>query len=232
MLFSGAEINRVEDTLTRLATAYGARADVYVIIYSIVVTLYFPGGRYVTQTRRTADRDDINFARLDRLNSFSRRCCRSPYTLEQFDRELEAIREDRAHPWILYAGYMIGAFSFSVFFGGSFADGLAAALFSLLIVLLQNTLGRYSANRILYTLVVSTVTGLGIGLCCQILPFLNQPMVMIGDIMLLNPGITMINAVREMMVGNTISGQIRFFESFSWALALAAGFMLGMRMVL
>lgn len=232
MLSSGAGINRVEDTLRRIAAAYGAQADVYVIIYSIVITLNFPGGRYVTQTRRTQDRDDINFARLDKLNSLSRRCCREPYTLEQFDRELDAIRADRTHPWIVYAGYMIGAFSFSVFFGGNFADGLAAALFSLLIVLVQNTLGRYSTNRILYTLVVSAITGLGIGLCCRILPFLNQPMVMIGDIMLLNPGITMINAVSEMMVGNTISGQIRFFESFSWALALAAGFMLGMRMAL
>ena len=45
MLQSGAEINRVEDTLTRLGEAYGATMDVYCIIYSIVVTMKLPDGK-------------------------------------------------------------------------------------------------------------------------------------------------------------------------------------------
>ena len=108
--------------------------------------------------------------------------------------------------------------------------GLAAALFSILSVFIQNSFGRYSGNRILYTMIVSAIVGTGIGILCRAAPVFNRPMVMIGDIMLLNPGVTMINAVREMMVGNTISGEIRLIESTTWALALAAGFMLAIHL--
>ena len=64
MLQSGAEINRVEDTLCRLGRAYGATPDVYVIVFSIAITLRFPGGVTVTQTRRVGDNDNIDFERL------------------------------------------------------------------------------------------------------------------------------------------------------------------------
>lgn len=240
MLQSGAEISRVEDTLSRLARAYGAVPDVYVIVFSIVVTLRFTdkegeknipvNNMSITQTRRVDDRDSIDFTRLDQLNDLSRRCCRQPVPLDQLAGELDRIRKDKGNVQYVLLGSMLGAFSFSVFFGGSALDGLAAALFSALIVFIQNSLGRYSVNRILYTMIVSAVAGTGIGILCRAAPILNRPMVMIGDIMLLNPGVTMINAVREMMVGNTISGEIRLIESTTWALALAAGFMLAIHL--
>ena len=48
---------------------------------------------------------------------------------------------------------------------------------------------------------------------------------MIGDIMLLIPGIAMTNSVRDILVGDTISGIMRLIESLVWAGALACGFM-------
>ena len=49
--------------------------------------------------------------------------------------------------------------------------------------------------------------------------------ILIGDIMLLIPGLAMTNAIRNMLGGNTISGLIRLTESLIWAGALAGGFM-------
>jgi uncharacterized membrane protein YjjP (DUF1212 family) len=49
--------------------------------------------------------------------------------------------------------------------------------------------------------------------------------IMIGDIMLLIPGIAMTNSIRNMLVGDTISGIMRLIESLLWAGALALGFM-------
>ena len=48
---------------------------------------------------------------------------------------------------------------------------------------------------------------------------------MIGDIMLLIPGLTVTSAMRDMIVGDTISGLLRLIESIWWAGALACGFM-------
>lgn len=227
MLQSGAEIGRVEDTIARIGNAYGASMDVYVIIYSIVVTMTFPGGRVLTQTRRTRGRDDMHFDRLDRLNDLSRRCCRNPMTCEELSSEIASIRAVKKSTLPYIAGCMLAAFAFSVFFGGSPADAAAAAAFSLLFALLQSLLSRYSTNRLFYFLLISLGVGTGIGIFCRLTGALfNEELVMIGVIMLINPGITMINAVREMIVGNTISGALRLIEATIWTIAMAAGFML------
>ena len=55
--------------------------------------------------------------------------------------------------------------------------------------------------------------------------------ILIGDIMLLIPGIAMINAVRNMLVGDTVSGVVRLSESLIWAASLACGFMVAMLML-
>ena len=53
LLLCGAEINRVEDTMTRLGRAYGAkRVDIFVITSDIVLTVLFDDGAELTQTRR------------------------------------------------------------------------------------------------------------------------------------------------------------------------------------
>ena len=57
LLAVGAEVNRVEDTLTRMGTAYGAvRMNAFVITSSIVVTMTLPSGRDITQTRERSHR--------------------------------------------------------------------------------------------------------------------------------------------------------------------------------
>lgn len=49
LLGCGAEINRVEDTMTRLGRAYGAkRVDIFVITSDIVLTVLFDDGAELT----------------------------------------------------------------------------------------------------------------------------------------------------------------------------------------
>ena len=60
------------------------------------------------------------------------------------------------------------------------------------------------------------------------IPALHADKIIIGDIMLLIPGIAMTNAVKDMLVGDTIAGTMRLLESLLWAGALAGGFMASM----
>ena len=55
--------------------------------------------------------------------------------------------------------------------------------------------------------------------------------VMIGDIMLLIPGLALTNAVKDMFVGDTITGSLRLVESLLWAVAIACGFALAVYVV-
>ena len=80
-------------------------------------------------------------------------------------------------------------------------------------------------NKVTFNLLCSIVVGIGICLAARWIPVLHMDKIMIGDIMLLIPGIAMTNAVRDVLVGDTITGIMRFIETFLWAGALACGFM-------
>ena len=60
---------------------------------------------------------------------------------------------------------------------------------------------------------------------------LHTDKIIIGDIMLLIPGFVMTNSLRDMLVGDTISGIMRFTESLLWAIGLASGFMLAIWLI-
>ena len=229
LLNCGAEISRIEDTLQRLGRAYGAeRMDVFVIPSLISVTLSFPGNEAVTETRRIRSSGGNDFYRLEKLNDLSRRCCAAPLPIDGLRAALDGIAAGKKPRSVVYLGSVLAAGSFAVFFGGTLWDGLAAGAFALLICALQEKLGQTALNTVAFNLVISLLTGLAVGLLTMALPFLHMDMILIGDIMLLIPGIAMTNAVRNILVGDTISGAVRLAESLIWALALAGGFMVAM----
>ena len=72
----------------------------------------------------------------------------------------------------------------------------------------------------MFNLFCSFVVGTVICLTVKVLPVLNMDKIMIGDIMLLIPGIPATNSIRDMLMGDTISGLMRLIESILWAGAL------------
>ena len=119
--------------------------------------------------------------------------------------------------------------SFAVFFGGSVWDGFAAAVLGALICLLQLRLDRTEINTVARNLLVSFLIGVAAELLTAAIPALHMDKILIGDIMLLIPGLAMTNAVRNVLLGNTISGLVRLADSLLWAGSLAGGFMIAMR---
>lgn len=96
LLASGAEINRVEDTLQRIGRAYGAaKMNVFVITSSIVITMEKTDGELLTHTRRINYTGSTDFTMLEQLNALSRNCCINPIPLEQFHRRLQEIAEPK-----------------------------------------------------------------------------------------------------------------------------------------
>ena len=138
LLTSGAEINRVEDTMTRLGRAYGAKkVDIFVITSDIVLTILFQDGVELTQTRRICRSATVDFQKLEALNALSRSCCQEPLPAEELHARVQAIHAGHARPLLLFLGSMLGAGGFAVFFGGGLWDGVFAALAGALVRLLQ-----------------------------------------------------------------------------------------------
>lgn len=232
MIACGADVNLVEESLVRIGHSYGARdMNVFVITSSILVTMLDDLGKEHTQSRRIHTALSNNFGRLERLNALCRRCCDEKVGPEQIAVELERINNSCVSRPYLYAGSVLAAGSFAVFFGGSPLDGVVSALFAVLICVLQSRFRPYCPNEIVFDFVAALVSGLGICLAAQVVPGLNIDKIIIGDIMLLIPGIAITNAMRDMLAGDTVAGALRLIESLLWAGALALGYMVSIMAV-
>ena len=229
LLDCGAEISRVEETLMRMGRAYGARhVDAFAITSIITLTMEFADEDAITETRRIYSSAGTDFYRLEKLNDLSRSCCASPIPVAELKAKLEHVAAGKKPESVILWGSILAAGGFAVFFGGTVWDGLTAAAFALLICFLQKRLGRTQISTTGSNLFISFLIGLGVGLLCRLVPVLHMDMILIGDIMLLIPGIAMTNSIRNMLGGNTISGAVRLLESLIWAVALAGGFMTAM----
>lgn len=224
MLSRGAEVGRVEDTMTRILKACGAlRIDVFTITGSIVATIHWPDG-IETQSRRI-ERISYNMNALVALNGLSRDICAGRCPLEQAPDRITAITSGRQYGFgIMLLLYALAAFAFCLFFGGSLLDGAVSAGIGILLWVLMAVFQRLRVPGIPSTLLLSIVGGLlAHGLSRMGLPCVADRVVL-GDIMLLVPGIALTNSIRDMFTGDTISGLLRFFESSLLSLAMAWGF--------
>lgn len=226
MLKSGAEVKRVEDTLERMGKAYGAvRMNVFAITSNITATMAFADGQEVTQMRRVVNSGNTDFGKVEDLNAISRQFCEGSITEEKLNELLDKEREKGLSRTRLYLGSIVTAAGMAVFFGGSMADGIASAVFALLVCIMQERIQPFCTNRMTFNLICSFFVGLLIAITAGQISFLHADRIIIGVIMLLIPGIAMTNAVKDIMVGDTISGIMRLTESLLWASALACGFM-------
>lgn len=225
LLTSGAEINRVEDTLTRLATAYGAQeVNIFVITSDIILTLLFTDGVEKTQMRRIARAASPDFERLEKLNALSRRVCAAPISADSLHAAVQQIMREPPKALIVYLGNIFTAGGFAVFLGGSWLDGLFAGMIGALVCLLQRKLFPVFRNAMFFQLLLGLLTGSIICLTCRLTDVFSMEKLSIGVIMLLIPGAALTNAVRDMLIGHTISGLLRLAESLLLALMLAIGF--------
>lgn len=225
MLACGAEIYRIEDTLTRVGKSYGAeRMEVFVITSSIVVTAEGDGWQY-TSTRRLRTPSGSDFIKLEDINALARRICRQPLSEGVLEGELRSISARPVSFIKTLTGSALAAFSFTLFFGGSLPDAAFSALFGIIVCLMMVFCTRKKLNRFSVYFFVSVFSGALICLLSEFIPMLKPDKIIVGVIMLTIPGVATTNSIRDMLTGDTISGTIRLIQSLLEALVLAGSYM-------
>ncbi len=226
MLRCGAEILRVEDTITRICTTYGGGiVDVFTILSLIILSWKTDAGENYTLTRRI-NPHSTDLDKLEDLNALSRYICENKPPCGEITQrigEIMAPKERRIRKSKM-AGYVLLASAFAIFFGGNLRDGLAAGIVALLMYLWDYFFSAHGRNRVVYSLFMSIVAGVLCSLSVVIGIGQNVDKVMIGSIMLSIPGINLMNALRDMMCGDIITGILRLAEALMVAVAIAAGF--------
>lgn len=225
MLISGAEVSRVEDSISRICKAYHAdRVDVFTITSSIVVTIQMEEGDSLTQTRRIY-KYSTNLDMLDKLNSLSRYICRDKPELPYIKHELEKINADKPYsPFIQYMIYALVSGAFTIFFGGNLADASVAAMIGAFLRWLIPFVQKADKNVVLVNMLCSFAVGILAVLSVQLGMGKNLEKIMIGNIMLLIPGVALTNSIRDIISGDTIAGLLRLSEAIVIASFIAVGF--------
>lgn len=227
MQVSGAEVYRVEDCIRRICRAYGAKdVDVFTITSSIVLTIQDPSGNRWTQTRRIEQQDN-NLDRVDKLNKLSREMCENRLSYVAYQDRFQAIMAEPGYPrWARYAAYAAVAGAFTVFTGGNFKDALVSMVIGAVLKAVVSVNRRLRFNRVFSSVLASCAVA-ALAFFAQWVGLASSAdHVVMGNIMLLIPGVGLTNSLRDMISGDTMSGLLRFLEACIIALAIAAGYIL------
>ena len=224
MLQSGGETYRVEDTMMRIAAAYGIdKTHSYVTPTGII---FSAEGDEPTKTKliRISTRS-TDLKKVAMVNSISRKITSGEINLEQaltHLKELEALNV--TFPFMVQvAAASIASGCFMIMFKGVWSDFIPAMLSGGVGYFGFLYFHRYIPVKFFSEFLASFIIGLlslifvkiGIG---QLLD-----KIIIGSVMTLVPGLLVTNAVRDLMAGHLVSGLSKGAEALLTAFAIGSG---------
>ncbi|MCR5113022.1 MAG: threonine/serine exporter family protein [Acholeplasmatales bacterium] len=225
LLQNGAEIHRVEETVEFICKAYGCKyIDVYAIPNMIEATVEAEDDYYTTKVKRIRS-IGTNLYNVEKLNRISRRVCVEKPPVEELDEIIKDFiaNQEPEHKWLMYVGAFLAIFGFTLFFGGTWRDALAASLTSLVMAVFLFT-NHKVINKTLDTLIVSLIGGFVSALLCKIHIGEHISSVMIGSIMIVIPGMALSTSFKDIMMDDLLSGSLRLMQTIMTALIIAIGY--------
>ncbi len=226
MLESGAETYRVEDTMNRICASQNIHVESFVI----------PTGIFISYNHTTRDYSYVKRIRnihidleiIGHVNDFSRNFVAGQIPLEHAKEELDAIHQaPRFSPGLVtLCGGLSGGF-FTLLFGGTFFEFLAACLVSISVMGSSILMTHFAKSSFMRNLVGGIVNGtlalFSVYLLKQFNVHANIDMIIIGSIMPLVPGVAITNAIRDLIYGDYVAGTSKLSEALLVAAAIAIG---------
>lgn len=225
MLRCNAEINRIEDTVTRICKSYGdVKTDVFAIKTLIIATIRNEKGESFTQTRRIHS-SDINLEKLEELNRLSRYICDNKPDETEIKEKLKEFRlTDFSITTKNLLGGILGSTGFCVYFGGGARDVVAVGLIAIIVFFINKYAKKFTVNPMVYTAIISLIIGWLAILSVKVGIGLNVDKIIIGDVMLVIPGMAMVTGFRDMLTGDILAGTIRLIDTILITVAITCGF--------
>lgn len=232
MTQSGAEIYRVEESATRMFLPYNVKSvDVFATTSNIIVSVEDADGTIKTHTHRIFGiNPDIE--KVHCLNDLSRRMSKEKMPIAEIEEEIKKISECKAYPlWLSVAMYGLTASAFYLLFGGrSVIDFVLTFVLGLVTGIISHFCQKRGVRSILYKFICSFVFSLATVLCARFGIVKSVDYMIIGSIMTLIPGAGLVDSIRDLFLGDSVSGILRFIEAVLAAFAIACGYVISVVM--
>lgn len=229
ILENGGETYRAEDTVMHMARALGlSEPDVFGVPSGLFISYTDEAGERQTSVTRVFLRG-THLARVDAVNQISRKLAAgalAPETLLERLQEAERLGAELSI-WHPLAAALLTAAGFAVMFGGGPIDMLVGGLCAALTVLVPSLTSRHDGGGM-----SSVLLG---GVLCTLIPLLFHGLTGLGvteamiasAIMPLVPGLSMTNAVQDILRGDMVSGVAHGARAVMVAALLAGGALIG-----
>lgn len=223
LLENGAETYRVEESISRIMTAYGVSKTEVFAIPACIITSISDDAENLTKVERITQRS-TNLDRVTRLSNLSRLICETKPDMHTIRMELDRIMAQPTYPFFLQmAAFMLVASAFTVVLGGDIRAGLAAALCGLCTKPVIDLLVRFQTN-IFFTNIIGGALIAAIALVAARFGLSSQvDLIIIGTLMNLVPGVAITNSMRDIIAGDFVSGLTKLTEAVIIAVAIALG---------
>ena len=224
LAMAGAETYRVEESISRILTAYGIRSEVFSIPNLLIVTIETNNNHPMTRTRRIGYHGN-DLDTVERYNNLSRRICAEvpdPNIALQWLNETTNSTIKYTLPFKLL-GSLIGGAGYAVFFGGGLMDSLCAGICGLLVGLTTYFMDEHKVNQFFSTILSAFIMALAAQLFGYWGLSPSPDSVIIGTLMILVPGLLFTNAMRDIIFGDTNSGINRIVQVLLIAAAIGLG---------
>lgn len=220
----GAETFRVEESVSRVLMAYGIQSEVFAIPNCLTVSIETDIGKPMTRMRRIGIHGN-DLDAVEQFSGLSRQLCTQTPPPEEAKALLEQTRKQRRRyslP-IMLLGHFLGAFGFSMVFGGSFIDGLCSGLCGLIVGLINHFTGKLKTNQF-FSIIAASFPMAFVAYAISTVGIADHAdMVNIGALMLLVPGLLFTNAMRDIIFGDINSGTNRIVQVLLIAAAIVTG---------
>ena len=221
---NGAETFRVEESISRILTAYGMKSEVFAIPNCLTVSIETPDGKPMTRMRRIPSINN-NMDAIERYNSLSRHICKYTPDPAKFEQMLKdaSTSTTRYRLWVSILGHFLTASGFAVFFGGNLLDCFSAGICGIIIGFISHALNHLKVNTFFSTILSAFLMSSAAYTMSVLGANSNVDAVIIGALMLLVPGLLFTNAMRDIIFGDTNSGVNRIVQVVLIAAAIALG---------
>jgi len=223
ILQNGGETYRVEDTMSRIAAAYGIENS-HSFVTPTGIIFAIDGSSQMTKLIRISERS-TNLLKVSLVNDVSRKISTGTLAAGEAHRLLQEIDSNAfVYPaWMKIVAAAIASGCFLIMFKGSWSDFIPVVLISGIsfgfLVKLHRIVPIKFFSEFITALLIGTLSVLfvhkGYGY--------DLDKIIIGSVMPLVPGLHITAAVRDLMAGHLVSGLSKGAEAFLTAFAVGAG---------
>jgi len=226
LLKNGAEIFRVEETITRICHRFHIdKIDVFTLSHAIFISAEDHKGNTYTRVKNVP-LSGSHLGIVAEVNDLSRQITGGYVTVEEARKQLAIIEEMPSKAvWKQVVGAGIASAAFAFLLGGTVLEAMMTFFIGGIVCFWSIMAGKAGISKII-TNIVGGVIITGLAVLFRELPFLDElrlNAMISGGIMPLVPGVAFVNAIRDIADSDFLSGTVKMINAIMVFVYIAIG---------